>query len=96
MKHPSILPLARALVPVLLVLLFCSPPAFSAEPVEVGADRVREMMDSGQAVAIFPLSPIEFNNLHIEGSINIPIDQIPASLPVDKTQALIFYCLGYT
>lgn len=96
MKRPSILPLARGLVPVLLVLLFCSPPAFSAEPVEIGAEQVREMMDSGQATVIFPLSPIEFNNLHIEGSVNIPIDQIPASLPADKTQTLIFYCLGYT
>ncbi len=92
-------PLLRAIYVVMIVLLasmvFVSP-VFSAEPVEVDAKRVKEMMDGGQAVVIFPLSSIEFNNLHIEDSIHIPIEQIPAGLPDDKMQSLVFYCLGRT
>lgn len=68
----------------------------AADPVEIDAKRVREMMDGGQTVVIFPLSPVEFNNLHIVDSINIPMVRIPADLPADKNQAMVFYCLGRT
>lgn len=70
--------------------------AFAAEPVEVDAGRVKALMDADEAIVIFPLSPVEFNNLHIKGSVNVPIAEIPAGLPADKRQPLVFYCLGNT
>ena len=80
----------------LLTVSICSVPVFAAGPVEVDAERVKALMDADEALVIFPLSPIEFNNLHIKGSVNIPIDQIPTDLPADLAQPLVFYCLGYT
>lgn len=79
-----------------VMLLSCSIAAFAAEPVEVDAERVKALMDADEAIVIFPLSPIEFNNLHIKGSVNVPIAEIPAGLPADKNQVLVFYCLGNT
>lgn len=80
----------------LLVALVWTSPVFSAEPVEVTAGQVKDMMDANRAFVVFPLSPIEYNNLHIEGSVNIPIAKFPAGLPEDKNRALVFYCLGRT
>ena len=81
---------------IILVLLASISTAFSAEPVEVNAHQVKEMMEKGDPAVIFPLSKIEFNNMHIEGSLHIPIEEIPAALPADKTREMIFYCLGRT
>ncbi|HKL26246.1 MAG TPA: rhodanese-like domain-containing protein [Desulfuromonadales bacterium] len=80
----------------LLSLLLWTMPVCAAEPVEVDAERVKELMDADQATVIFPLSPIEFNNLHIRDSVNIPIAEVPAALPADKSRPLVFYCLGRT
>jgi len=96
MKRAAFVPLVRLLLTEILFVLVFALPAIAAEPVEVDAKRVKEMMDSDQAVVIFPLSSVEFNNLHIEGSINLPIEQLPAGLPDDKMKALVFYCLGRT
>ena len=80
----------------IFVLMFNVSTACSAEPVEVSAQQVKEMMETGTPAVIFPLSKIEFNNMHIEGSTHIPIEDIPDALPADKTIDLIFYCLGRT
>jgi rhodanese-related sulfurtransferase len=43
------------------------------------------------------LSPIEFNELHIKDSVNIPashVDRPHPLLPVNKNTTLIFYCKG--
>jgi hypothetical protein len=92
---PSML-VARLFILSLFVFLVCSRPVFSADPIEVKAAQVKEMMDGGAAFVVFPLSTIEYNNLHIEGSVNIPIEELPAGLPEDRKQCLIFYCLGQT
>lgn len=55
---------------------------------------VKKMMDKGSVVVVFPLSPIEFDDLHIKNSVNIPMDQLAAGLPKDKNRPLVFYCLG--
>jgi hypothetical protein len=86
----------QSILLIVFVLLTGISTAFSAEPVEVTAQEVKEMMDQGNPMVIFPLSKIEFNNMHIEGSTHIPIEQVPAALPADKTMDLIFYCLGRT
>lgn len=96
MKHASALFTTRILLLALLVLLAFSCPVFSAEPVNVDAAQVKKMMDDNSAFVVFPLSAIEYNNLHIEGSVNIPIELLPARLPDDKKYSLVFYCLGGT
>jgi rhodanese-related sulfurtransferase len=61
---------------------------------EIDAQTVKEMMESDDALVVFPLSPLEFNDLHIKGSVNIPMDQLESKLPKDKSRKLVFYCLG--
>ncbi|MBW2689575.1 MAG: rhodanese-like domain-containing protein [Deltaproteobacteria bacterium] len=96
MKHTPALFTTRILMLALLVFLAFSCPVFSAEPVLVDAAQVKKMMDDNSAFVVFPLSAIEYNNLHIEGSVNIPIEELPAGLPDDKKYSLVFYCLGGT
>ena len=61
---------------------------------EIDAGAVKKMMETKSALVVFPLSPIEFNDLHIEDSVNIPMDLLQEQLPQDKSQKIIFYCLG--
>jgi len=61
---------------------------------EINAQTVKKMMDADNVLVIFPLSPLEFDNLHIKGSVNIPMDQMEERLPQDKSRKLAFYCLG--
>lgn len=68
--------------------------AVAKEYVEVDAIAVKKMMESDNVLVVFPLSPIEFDNLHIEDSINIQMEELQAKLPNDKSRKLVFYCLG--
>lgn len=77
-----------------LFLIAISSVAVAKQYDEVDAATVKKMMTSEDTLVIFPLSPIEFNNLHIKGSINIPIDDLETKLPKDKSKKLVFYCLG--
>jgi rhodanese-related sulfurtransferase len=61
---------------------------------DVDAKATKEMMEKENALVVFPLSPIEFDNLHIKDSVNIPMDLLAEKLPKDKSQKIIFYCLG--
>jgi len=61
---------------------------------EVDTSDVRRMMQNEDVLVVFPLSPIEFNNLHISGSVNIPMARLARELPRDKSRKIIFYCLG--
>lgn len=60
---------------------------------EVTAQQLKGMMEKEKVVVINPLSSIEFNDLHITGSVNIDIDELD-KLPADKATKLVFYCLG--
>lgn len=68
--------------------------AVAKEYVEVDAIAVKKMMESDNVLVVFPLSPIEFDNLHIEDSVNIQMEELQAKLPNDKSRKLVFYCLG--
>ena len=61
---------------------------------EVDAKATKDMMEKEKSLVVFPLSPIEFDDLHIRGSVNIPMDLLAEKLPQDKSQKIIFYCLG--
>lgn len=83
------------LVP-LLILLF-SGQAYGQGVQYITAPEVRNMMENDpRVVVINALSKIEYDGLHITGSINIPVINFRASklLPVDKSTPLIFYCMG--
>ncbi|MCB2180441.1 MAG: rhodanese-like domain-containing protein [Desulfobulbaceae bacterium] len=63
----------------------------------ITAPEVKNMIENNPNVVIInALSKIEYNGLHIPGSINIPIIDFKASkdLPKDKKTPLITYCMG--
>ena len=53
-----------------------------------------EQSDDFYLISVLP--KIIYDNRHIQGSINIPVSEFPTSalLPEDKSQLLIFYCMG--
>lgn len=61
---------------------------------EIKADELKKMMDTEEVLVVFPLSKIEYNDMHIPGSVNIPIGMLKEELPADKEKKLVFYCLG--
>lgn len=63
---------------------------------KVTAPEVKDMLESGRALAIHVLSRIEYEMQHISGSVNIPITEMNATdrLPKEKDTPLIFYCMG--
>lgn len=78
-----------------LLVLLTSAVGFAANKYqEVDATQVKALMDNDGALVVFPLSPIEFDNMHIEGSVNIVMDMLEEDLPRDKERKIVFYCLG--
>ena len=71
-------------------------PNAMAAPTEIGAAGLKKLMDSTNILVVFPLSPVEFDSLHIPGSVNVPLDGLQTGLPADKDRTLAFYCLGRT
>lgn len=61
---------------------------------EISAQELKAKMDAKEITLIYPLSRIEYRNLHIVGDINIPMSKLAENLPADKNQPLAFYCLG--
>lgn len=58
---------------------------------------LKAKLDAGEKILLLnPLSDIEFNEGHIPGSVNIPIQEIATTdkLPQDKDTLIIPYCLG--
>jgi rhodanese-related sulfurtransferase len=86
-------PLVFLVVPALFVLLSASG-ARGAEWTEINAAELKKMMDGDDALVVFPLSRIEFNDLHIKGAVNIPILWLRNRLPKNRNKKIVFYCLG--
>ncbi|KPA16789.1 sulfurtransferase [Candidatus Magnetomorum sp. HK-1] len=80
------------------IFLFSVSTSFSKDDFqEIKAQDVKKIMDSGkQLLLLNPLSDIEFNQQHIPGSVNIPMQKIETSdkLPKEKDFFIITYCLG--
>jgi rhodanese-related sulfurtransferase len=68
--------------------------AHAAKYQEIDAKNVKAMIDAGGVLVVNPLTPIEYANEHIPGSVNIPIEHLKNKLPADKNQPIVFYCLG--
>ena len=61
---------------------------------EINAGELKKMMDTEDVLVVFPLSRIEYNDLHIKDSVNIPVGRLKEELPADKKKKIVFYCLG--
>ena len=64
----------------------------------ITAPEVKNMIENDpRVVVINALSSIEYNGLHITGSINIPVINFRTSkaLPEDKSTPIITYCMGH-
>lgn len=83
-----------------LTLAFTSAPlAVLAQTVPiVTTDEVKRMLDAKEDVVLADaLSPIEFAEDRIAGSVNLPYSAIRSGrvkLPPDKARRLVFYCKG--
>ncbi|OKY76162.1 MAG: hypothetical protein BM485_02620 [Desulfobulbaceae bacterium DB1] len=83
---------------VLAMLLLFSASIVHGKPLQyITAPEVKNMIENTpHVVVINVLSDIEYNGLHIPGSINIPVVDFPGTklLPADKSTPLIIYCMG--
>lgn len=77
-----------------LALVASTSMAASKKYAEIDADGLKNMMATEDVLVVFPLSQIEYKDLHITGSVNIPLNQLAEQLPADKSQKIVFYCLG--
>ena len=77
-----------------LLLTFCAP-LFAAPYQEIDTLLLKAMRDKDKNILlVYPLSKIEYNDLHIAGSVYIPLDELKKKLPADHARPLVFYCLG--
>lgn len=63
---------------------------------EIAAPGLKKLMETENPLVVFPLSLIEYNDLHIPGSVQIPLETLEKGLPADRERPLVFYCLGTT
>lgn len=88
-----------------VAILFAALPSYGASGSSPWKDldfistaELKAKFDAGEEfMLINALSPIEFAEVRITGSVNIPysiLREDPASLPADKGSLLIFYCKG--
>lgn len=85
---------STSLMFVLILSLALTGPVFGKGYREIDASSLQAMMETEDVLVVFPLSSIEFNDLHIRGSVNIPIDRLAEELPAEKDRKIVFYCLG--
>ena len=78
----------------LAAVLILASLAYADSWAEVKAAEVKGMMEQGDTLVVYPLSRIEYNNLHIKGSVNIPMHELAQMLPADKDRKIVFYCRG--
>jgi len=79
------------------LLLALYAPVLAASYQEIDTLLLKAMLDKDKEkdiLLIYPLSRIEYNDLHIAGSVNIPLDDLQKKLPADHNRPLVFYCLG--
>ena len=68
--------------------------ALAAPYQEIDTKLLKAMLDKDKSVQlIFPLSRIEYNDLHIAGSINIPLHEIRSMMgELDPSKDYVAYC----
>jgi rhodanese-related sulfurtransferase len=86
--------LAALGLPALLALVLVAGAYAGSGWKEINAQELKAMMDGGDVMVVFPLSRIEYDSLHIKGSVNIPMHALKRKLPRRKDARLVFYGLG--
>lgn len=79
---------------VCILVLTHSLPALAKNYQDIDATALKAMMDREDVLVVFPLSKIEYNDLHIRGSVNIDLERMAEELPAEKNRKIVFYCLG--
>ena len=88
-------PLSRIAVLIATLLLTLCAPLLAAPYQEIDTLLLKAMLDKDKNILlVYPLSKIEYNDLHIVGSVFIPLDELKKKLPSDHARPLVFYCLG--
>lgn len=88
-------PLTRTVVLVATLLLTLCTSLLAAPYQEIDTPLLKAMLDKDKNILlVFPLSKIEYNDLHIAGSVYIPLEELKKKLPADHARPLVFYCLG--
>lgn len=88
-------PLTRTVVLIATLLLTLCTPLLATPYQEIDTQLLKAMLDKDKSILlVYPLSKIEYNDLHIAGSIFIPLDELKKKLPTDHARPLVFYCLG--
>jgi len=77
-----------------LIVVLASGSCLAGQYKEIDAIGVKSLIEQNAATVINPLSSIEYENQHIPGTINIPLDHLASRLPNDKNEPIVFYCLG--
>ena len=90
------MPIFRLLITCILILGLAPVPAFAERFQTISTEAILALQQSGKPfLLIDALSGIEFEELHIKDSINIPASHVTAErLPKDKDTTLVFYCKG--
>lgn len=82
----------------IVLLLWVANTLQAADLQVITTGELKGRLDAGEALTLVnALSPIEFAEMAIPGSINIPSSKVTADnsmLPADKAGLLIFYCKG--
>ncbi len=88
----------RCLLIAVCALVLASCPVLAATKYrQITAPETKLLLEKEDGVFLINvLSQLEFELHHIPGSISIPIDTLKNSslLPKDKSNSLIFYCMG--
>ncbi len=86
----------KSVIALVLFLLLPALPVYATEKgwQEISAYELKKAMETEDVLVVCPLSRIEYNDLHIKGSVNIPMQRIHRELPRDKNKRIVFYCLG--
>lgn len=62
---------------------------------EIAPERVKELLDGGQAQVVDVRTPEEREAARLPGSAHVPLDRLEdAAGELDKDRAVIFYCRG--
>jgi rhodanese-related sulfurtransferase len=55
-------------------------------------DQIATILESGNYVIVDVRNPDEYNESHIKGAVNIPVDAIDESVRLDKDKRILVYC----
>ncbi|MBF0101711.1 MAG: rhodanese-like domain-containing protein [Desulfobacterales bacterium] len=84
----------------ILVLFLCiiaSANLWAKDFPNLTVQELKAKLDSGEKLFLLnPLNDLEFNESHIPGSINIPLQELATTdkLPADRNTLIVSYCLG--